>query len=100
MYKMLVEVKEYNSNERRFYIVDEQDLKFVNVDEDNDYYFDEDGYTRGFEYKDRILADDESLDTFNVIEDYKILNTEIDANGTGYDKLTLEIDGERDRSFI
>ena len=93
MSKMLVEIKEYNSNERRFYVVAKEDLKFVNVDEDNDYYFDEDGFTKGFEYNDRIFADDESLDVFNVIEEYKILNTEIDADGTGYDKIRMIIDG-------
>ena len=87
-----IEVQEYGSDERRFIFVDDDDFAKGTYDEEGNFIVKENGEYEAF-YDDG-WHNDQDFDAFNVIEDYKELDRDLDFYGTGYDRVKAIVDNE------
>lgn len=83
-----------NDDEVRYYPIGDEELVTLNCDEDGDYVVDDDGYCQGFRVKDKLITE-ENCEVFNEVE-FKIISSEIDFFGIGYDKIIALVDGEEE----
>ena len=86
-------VKE-NARPSKLFVLKDNELRKVNLDKKNNWYFDEKGVTEGFEFQGQIYADSKEMERWANV-DFKILNTEADYYGAGYDKVTCLINNEK-----
>jgi hypothetical protein len=91
MNKLLVEVREYNSKQTKFYIIEEDTRKSL----------DENGQIESFMFKDRLIVNSSrDFKVFNVIKDYKVLNSKTSGEYPNYDEAILEIQGQEMLVFV
>ena len=86
-------IKEYNKAKKLF-VLEDDEIKKVNFNEEGEWYFDKNGITEGFEFNGRIYADFEDLDYWEKVE-FERVDIEYDFYGIGYDKVTCLIDNEQ-----
>lgn len=85
--------KGYNERKKLF-VLEDNEIKKVNFNDEGEWYFDENGITEGFEFNGRIYANWEELDCWEKVE-FEIIDIEYDFYGTGYDKVICLIDNEK-----
>lgn len=86
-------VKEYSRGSRLF-VLNDDEIKRVNLGRDGKWYFDKDGITKGFEFDGHIYADCDDFEVWSEI-DFKRINIEKDFFAAGYDRVIGLIDGTK-----
>lgn len=87
-----IKVVGFGMEEIRYYPINDENLMCFYVDEDGDYFESKDGYAKGFYNNGKIICD-ENREIFDEVE-FKIVSSEVDFYGVGYDKVIALVDGE------
>lgn len=92
---MMIKVLLNGEEENKYFLINEDELKDLNVDEDGEWIEDNEvNFAQGFCYDDKWIVDHESSCQGFEIVDFKELNRSYDLYGIGYDGITALVDGE------